>query len=688
MSSLAPRQQRYARSPLWLAIALVTAASGVMAAETTAAKAPTPALNADNTRDLFRYLVNSGALSLTDAQRLLDQMRTDQSKKSSEDLLRYLINSKALSVSDVQRLIDQLRTGKPDQSAPTATPAPAPAVANKPATATTTAAPVTTTTTSAVVVPTPTTTAAPVTATTATTTVNTPAVPAANANVSANTPVATPAPQPVEPAGRIRAVYLPESERQRIREEIKADVLAAAKKENWIQVDAAPEWTKRIRLSGEFMFRAESDLFDKKNSYNVINYQKINSGDPLNLTLPQGTAATLLAFPYVNTVENRSYLKLRARLNAVATVADDVETGFRFTTGNTENPVSANQTLGTDFNKMSVVLDRAWLRYHPSERLAVVVGKIPNPWLAPTELVWDHDLGFDGVSTRYQYQLTAKTQVFTTAGVFNIESMESNFPSKSILKLGGHNKWLYGAQIGGTFKPSSTWDLRSGLAYYSFSHLQGQVSSVCYAPNKDVACDTDYTKPYYMQKGNTIMALRNLDIVNPGTDPAYQYYGLAQQFRLLEWNFTLDQALTGTLHSQFDLDVVKNLAFNNNVDKTRAIVNNQSGCASSSSNCQAKTDAGDMGFQLQYRLGYPQIRERGQWSAQFGYRRVESDAVVDAFTDSDFHLGGTNAKGYYLGGSYGIAHNTWLNARWLSATEVTSDPFAVDVLQLDVNARF
>ena len=28
-----------------------------------------------------------------------------------------------------------------------------------------------------------------------------------------------------------------------------------------------------------------------------------------------------------------------------------------------------------------------------------------------------------------------------------------------------------------------------------------------------------------------------------------------------------------------------------------------------------------------------------------------ADAVLDAFTDSDFHLGGTDAKGYYLGGN-------------------------------------
>jgi hypothetical protein len=95
-----------------------------------------------------------------------------------------------------------------------------------------------------------------------------------------------------------------------------------------------------------------------------------------------------------------------------------------------------------------------------------------------------------------------------------------------------------------------------------------------------------------------------------------------------------------------------------------------------------------MAYQLQLRIGQPKITDYGQWNTLLGYRYVESDAVMDAFTDSDFHTGGTNSKGYYLGGSVGFSKNSWLTARWLSATEVEGEPFAVDVLQLDVNTKF
>jgi hypothetical protein len=62
--------------------------------------------------------------------------------------------------------------------------------------------------------------------------------------------------------------------------------------------------------------------------------------------------------------------------------------------------------------------------------------------------------------------------------------------------------------------------------------------------------------------------------------------------------------------------------------------------------------------------------------------------VPDAFTDSDFHLGGTNARGFIVGGSLGLARNTWLGLRWLSANEVTGAPYSVDVVQLDLSTEF
>jgi hypothetical protein len=62
--------------------------------------------------------------------------------------------------------------------------------------------------------------------------------------------------------------------------------------------------------------------------------------------------------------------------------------------------------------------------------------------------------------------------------------------------------------------------------------------------------------------------------------------------------------------------------------------------------------------------------------------------VLDAFTDSDFHLGGTNAKGWVVGGNYGLMKNTWLTGRWLSSDVITGPKYGIDTLQVDINTRF
>ena len=62
--------------------------------------------------------------------------------------------------------------------------------------------------------------------------------------------------------------------------------------------------------------------------------------------------------------------------------------------------------------------------------------------------------------------------------------------------------------------------------------------------------------------------------------------------------------------------------------------------------------------------------------------------MVDAFTDPDFGLGGTNLQGYVLAAGFAVADRVWTTARWLSADEIVGPHYRVDVLLLDLQARF
>ena len=76
------------------------------------------------------------------------------------------------------------------------------------------------------------------------------------------------------------------------------------------------------------------------------------------------------------------------------------------------------------------------------------------------------------------------------------------------------------------------------------------------------------------------------------------------------------------------------------------------------------------------------------WQVSLAYKRLEADSVLDGFTDSNFHLGGTDAKGWLLGGNYAIDKNAWVSARYFSTDTITGPTLGIDVFLLDFNAKF
>jgi len=94
------------------------------------------------------------------------------------------------------------------------------------------------------------------------------------------------------------------------------------------------------------------------------------------------------------------------------------------------------------------------------------------------------------------------------------------------------------------------------------------------------------------------------------------------------------------------------------------------------------------GWLLRAGFGNAEVARLGDWQVFSAYRHVERDAVLDAFTDSDFRLGGTDAKGYTIGGSLGLGRDTAATFRLMSGDSISGAPLSIDVLQLDLAARF
>lgn len=479
----------------------------------------------------------------------------------------------------------------------------------------------------------------------------------------------------------IRVPYIPEIVRKQIRDEVKQEVLQEAKAENWAAPDQFPDWVKSVRISGDFRLRNEWDVFDKRNSPFFVNYSTMNAGSPFDLN--NQTAAPL---PLLDTTADRQRLRERFRLGIGAQIDDEWAAGVRLATGNTNNPVSTNQTLGTSLANDSFNLDRAFIRYQPTSWITAWAGRFPDPWFA-TDLVWDDDVNFDGVAVQLAQSIGEQVKPFLTFGAFPISNTPFNFPDNTNDKASSRDSWLYAAQAGTDWRPDPDYDVKVGLAYYYFNNIDGKESSPCPATTSAIPCDTDETRPGFIQQGNTLFALRNLINTTGVTNPTqFQYYGLASKFHELNLTARFDYAAFDPVHVIFDLDFVKNLGFDRAAIAAKAPVNN-SGPSPDGTN-SGPWDGGNSAFMARVTFGYPVLRERWAWNLNVGYKYIESDAVVDAFTDSDFHLGGTNAKGYFVGGGLGVAHDIDLSAHWYSAREVTGPAYSVDVIQVDLNGRF
>ena len=442
-------------------------------------------------------------------------------------------------------------------------------------------------------------------------------------------------------SGVVRVPYIPENVKREIREQIRQEVVAQAKTEQWGNVNAMPEWVSRLKWDGDIRLRSQGDYFVDGNAPGI---DFVFAPDGLgSFTDP------------VNTEEERQRVRIRARLGLTAKVSDAVSAGFRLSTGTLTDPISTNQTLGNNFNKFSLVLDRAFVKAQPWDWLSVTGGRMPNPFFS-TDLVWDDDLNFDGVAVTLNPLVRSDSNVkpFFTVGAFPLQEVET-----SVINL-AEDKWLYAAQAGLDWKMGANTRARLGLAYYDYRDI---------AATEDPVFDGfyDYADSVLRsrQKGNTRFEVAALD--DPGL------YGLAAAYSLVNLTATLDLAYFEPVHVILDGDVVKNVGYD------EAKVNKLLG-----DTLEPKT----LGWQTRVSVGWPAVQNKGDWQVFLGYRHLERDAVLDAFADSDFRLGGTNSKGYFVGGLYGLDRNTWLSAKWLSADAIDGLPFGVDVLQVDFNAKF
>jgi hypothetical protein len=486
--------------------------------------------------------------------------------------------------------------------------------------------------------------------------------------------------------------FVKEEIRQQVISELKDDVVkevkADAKTEQWGVPAALPEWLNRIKISGDIRLRGQEDFYDNANpaqNPNNVYY------DYLAINRDGGhAAANAKNEELLNTSADRVRFRERFRLALEAQVAEGLKAGLRLSTSNQFSPVSSNQTLGNTGQSYQVVIDRAFVQYDfldakHNDWFSLYGGRIANPWLS-TELMYSPDLSFEGfagtfrwhfnqdidklknyhateANARFGLQTGPQTpdSLFLTVGAFPLQEVN----------LSTTDKWLFGGQAGADWLVRANDRFKIAAAYYDYQNIRAK-------PNSPTGFANDWTAPQFIQKGNSMAAINSYNLGGRCTDLKGCLFGLASDFKI--FNATALYEFTGfNTPLLLSLDYAKNFGFSQNRIQREF-----------KQTIAPRTDA----FQVRLDVGEPQIKKFNDWNTFVAYRYLERDALLDAFTDSIFHQGGTDAKGWVIGANYGIAKNTWLNLRWFSTESIdgfminnTRQTLSIDTVTLDLNMR-
>lgn len=465
--------------------------------------------------------------------------------------------------------------------------------------------------------------------------------------------------------GAVRVPYVPEIVKEEIGKQVAAELGPGIKQEIVADVtskkslfSALPDWMQRMVWTGDLRFRTEGDVFASDNAVGAYyNFNAINSAGGISQAGPEAL---------LNTTEDQKRLRVRVRFGFDTDLGSGWSAGMRLATGSTGQIVATtNQTLGAYEAGYTVTFDQAYLRWlgtlsNGRQVFTVTGGRFADPWLS-TDLIWYNDLTFEGLTGAYRLNLTSdnahRHDLFATLGAIPIESFSVFDPNPT-----GEQKWLVAAQIGTDLHLDSDARIRFGAAYYDYSHITG-------IENSPASTLYNWTAPTFVQKGNTLFDISNSANLSTPTN----LFALAADFRIIDLITVAEMPVFSRYTVGLTAEALENIGYH---------------AAEVAARTGQWVPGRTRGYRADLAFGSRLVDQFGSWRASVGYRYLQRDAVVDAFNDEDFHLGGTDAKGYTALFDFSLNPHVWLRLKYMTANSIDGPPLGIDVWQFDVNGRF
>lgn len=355
-------------------------------------------------------------------------------------------------------------------------------------------------------------------------------------------------------------------------------------------------------------------------------------------------------------LEDRNRFRYRLRYGIENGIGDDMTVGFRLATGELRSkesssnpssttgnlvygsdPTSTNQTMGSPglFSFNTIVIEKAYAKYAPKflkdlavagpvtiKKMEIGGGKFDNPFAKYTSpMVWDGDVTPEGLYEKVDLN------------VYQNEGNEVN---------------LFGMAMQSPLKESGSGSSDAALFAYGTGLNLTAYTPLMEKPVEVTSAVNMYNWVNYSQKSNwvlegaTSLAKGNTTCVGTagagpcagleGGDPMImQFYNELKLSPLMNTPITLFNDVASNLHN-----------------------------GSTSGASARESTAWGLGAKL------GGVKNRGDWELGYAYYQIPPNAVVGAFSDSDFGQGHSNNVGSVVKAGYGLTKNLTLNLAWFN----------------------
>jgi len=329
--------------------------------------------------------------------------------------------------------------------------------------------------------------------------------------------------------------------------------------------------------------------------------------------------------------------RFRLRFFVDAKINEKVYTGFGFASGSSADPRSTNQTFGDNNGKKSLWIDYVFAEYNANDNLAFTAGRTKNPLWLTSDMLWDTDINMEGLSARVNLPGNYNWQGFANAGLMVLAEASSD----------PKDPYMTFVQPGVSWRDDDgVYDLKAGAALYAFNNLDNS-SELAHRPST--------TEGY--QKANTLV--RN--------EYKYNYDAFSPE---LELNANILEPVSLPLAtSLFGYNISYVGVFGNYIK---------------SLDHGRKSEGWLAGF----KLGQRKVEDAGQWQLRYSYRRLEADAWLDSYPDSDFYGGSTNVKGHEAVLTLGLLRDFAVDLDYYQAQAASGGLKQEKLFQADVNLKF